>query len=114
MLSTLFPVVASLLRTDPPRWLSVTDIGIAVLLFGLCVVLWSRMGRRVDDHHRAVAQRITQVVLGLIPVLMAVFFLAGNRIRWSVLVPALAWRGWLLLYSLPYLVAGWDRHRLGS
>ena len=39
------------------------------------------------------------------PVLIAAYFVVGSRLNWTVLVIGLAWRIWLLLYSMPYLVA---------
>jgi hypothetical protein len=36
---------------------------------------------------------------------IVVFFLAGDHVRWDVLLPGLAWRGWLLMYSLPAALA---------
>ena len=41
----------------------------------------------------------------MIPVLLIGFFIAGDRIDWQVLIVGLAWRGWLLLYTLPYLIS---------
>ena len=45
------------------------------------------------------------MIFGIIPALLIVFFIAGDRIEWRVLVIGLAWRGWLLLYTLPYLIS---------
>lgn len=74
--STAFPVVASVLPSAPEhRWLGVADVGIAAAL------------------------------VGVVPALLVLFFVAGHRINWEVLVVGLAWRVGLLLYTLPYLVA---------
>ena len=81
------------------------DVALAVMLFGVTAVVVSRMRRSVGDRHRLNALRITQIALGAVPVLLAAYFVVGNRINWTVLVIGLAWRLWLFLYSLPSLVA---------
>jgi len=45
-------------------------------------------------------------VTGAVPLLLLViFFLAGPDVRWDILLVGLAWRGWLLMYSLPAMLA---------
>jgi len=105
-LSSLFPIVGSLfVASSPPGWLGIVDVALAVMLFTITTVVVSRMRRGVGDRHRLVALRITQIALGAVPVLIAAYFVVGNRINWAVLVIGLAWRIWLFLYSLPFLVA---------
>lgn len=41
----------------------------------------------------------------MIPIRLIGFFIAGDRIDWQVLIVGLAWRGWLLLYTLPSLIS---------
>ena len=63
-------------------------------------------GRRsVADPDRLLALRTSQAVLSAVPVLLAVYFVAGSHVNWTVLIIGLAWRVWLLIYSLPFLVA---------
>ena len=59
----------------------------------------------VTDRHRVAAFHTSQVVFATVPLLLAVFFIVGERVDWDVLVIGLAWRGWLLLYTLPFLIA---------
>jgi len=59
----------------------------------------------VADHHRLAALRITQAVVGAAPVLIALYFIAGSHLNWTVLIIGLAWRIWLLIYTLPFLLA---------
>ena len=75
------------------------------MLFLSCAVLTSRQKAGVSNDHRVRALHVAQSVALIIPVLLGVFFLAGNRIDWQVLVIGLAWRGWLLLYTLPSLIS---------
>jgi hypothetical protein len=74
-------------------------------LIGSTALLVVRARRAVTDAHRLMAGRATQGVIGVIPLLLAAYFLLGRRLDWTVLVIGLAWRGWLLLHSLPALAA---------
>ena len=106
VISTLFPVAASLRFGQPPlRWLGIADVACAALLVVVATVVASRTRRSVDDRDRLAAHRLAQMVIGIIPVLLALFFVAGQRIDWTVLVIGLAWRAWLLLYSLPFIIS---------
>jgi hypothetical protein len=111
-LSTLFPVAASLRVGQPPlRWLGIADVSVAALLVVLVMVVYARTRAAVRDRHRLAAHRVGQTVLGVVPVLLALFLVAGQRVDWTVLVIGLAWRGWLLLYSLPFIVAAFEETR---
>jgi hypothetical protein len=102
--STAFPVAASLLPAEAvSRAIGILDVVVALALvitgFYLVSVTAAPDDVRAD---RAVAwYRVT----GAVPlVLLVVFFLAGSHVRWDVLLPGLAWRGWLLMYSLPAML----------
>ena len=104
--SVVFPVVGGLfVTTPPPRWLGIVDVAIAAALVGTTAVVVTRVRRSVTEHDRLGAFRISQIVVGVVPVLIALFFLVGSRVNWTVLVLGLAWRTWLFLYSAPYLLA---------
>jgi hypothetical protein len=103
-LSTLFPIVASGMRTDRrPNWLGALDVAVALALAVSAMVLATRNRDMVTDADRVSAQRVSQRVLTAIPVLLAIFFIVGDRLDWTVLVIGLAWRGWLLVFTLPFL-----------
>jgi hypothetical protein len=105
-LSTAFPVVAGVLYTGrPPRWLGIADVAVAALLFIAAAALASRGRGAVTDAHRLAALRAAHRVAAIIPALLAAYFVSGPRVDWAVLVVGLAWRGWLLLYTLPVLAA---------
>lgn len=105
-LSTMFPVVAGVLNAlRPPRWLGIADVAVALVLFIAAATVATRARRAVVDSHRLVAFRISQSMIGVIPLLLVAYFIAGPRVNWTVLVVGLAWRGWLLLYTLPFLAA---------
>jgi len=106
VLSTAFPVAAGVLALSrPPRWMGIADVAVAALLFVAAAAVWTRGRSAVTDRHRLVALRASQGVIAVIPPLLAIYFVAGPRIDWTVLVIGLAWRGWLLLYTLPFLAA---------
>jgi hypothetical protein len=106
VLSSAFPVTAAVLNApQPPRWLGVADVVVAALLFGVAATLSVRARPAVTDYHRLAAFQAGQAVAGLIPLLLAVYFLVGQRVNWTVLVIGLGWRAWLLLYTLPALAA---------
>ena len=103
-LSTIFPIVASALRENQkPRWLGALDVAVALALAVSAMVLATRNRDVVTDADRVAALRATQRVSTAIPVLLAIFFIVGDRLDWTVLVIGLAWRGWLLVTSLPFL-----------
>jgi hypothetical protein len=105
-LSTAFPLTASLLGDNRrPPWLGTMDVAFAAILFVSAVLVAVRARTFVTDRHRVAAFHTSQVVFATVPLLLAVFFIAGERVDWDVLVIGLAWRGWLLLYTLPFLIA---------
>jgi hypothetical protein len=104
--STAFPVLAAALRMDrPPRWLGVAAGAVAAILSGAAATLATRARGAVADRHRLAAFRTSQHVVGVVPALLATYFVLGDRVDWTVLVVGLAWRGWLLHLSLPSLAA---------
>jgi len=104
--STAFPVVAGFRNTQTPsRWLGLADVGVAALLLAVVFTVASRVHTKVSNDDRLIAFRVSQALFSAIPVLLVVFFIAGDRIDWQVLIVGLAWRGWLLLYTLPYLIS---------
>jgi len=83
------------------------DVGLAFLLVGLTI----RIQVIARDTPDAVAQRVSYAIYrlaaNLLLVLLVSFFIFGERIKWSTLLPGLAWRAWLLLYILPAGVSCW-------
>jgi hypothetical protein len=75
------------------------------VLFSAAAVLATRARPVVVDRHRLSAFRASQAIAGLVPALLAVYFFLGPRVNWTVWVIGLAWRAWLLLYTLPALAA---------
>jgi hypothetical protein len=104
-LSSAFPIASALLGgSRRPVWLGTADVAIATCLFVSAVMVAARARTHVTDQHRIAAFNTSQIVFAAVPLLLAVFFVVGGRVDWTVLVIGLAWRGWLLLYTLPYLI----------
>lgn len=106
VLSTAFPVAASLLpATAVSRAMGLLDGAVALVLVvvGIYIVSVNPTTPEESVRHRVIAwYRVT----GAVPlVLLVIFFLAGSHVRWDILLVGLAWRGWLLMYSLPAMLA---------
>jgi hypothetical protein len=113
--SSLFPVIAGLLNaSDPPLILGIADIGFAAMLIGAAIVVDVRTRSVVDERHRAAAYSLTRKAAAGAPLLLVLFLLGRPRIDWNVLVPGLAWRGWLWVYALPGLIAALSAEPVAS
>jgi hypothetical protein len=83
------------------QWWGVADVSIAFVLAMLALVMVARAEGRVSAASREATYRAYRVLLHGIIVLLAVFFVAGERVTWINCLTGFAWRGWLLLYALP-------------
>ena len=103
VVSSLFPMVAAWLPPGPPRWLGIADVAVAALLAAAALTLASRDGGAVSEADIASGYRLVRVVAYVIPCLLVLFFAAGARVNWQVLVIGLAWRVFLLVMVAPHL-----------
>ena len=100
--STAFPVVAALSKADGlPRIVGVVDVILAFVLVIMAMVLYARTQGKVTSAARDAAYRAYRVLPHVMLGLLVVFFLVGDRIAWRIGLVGLAWRAWLLLYTLP-------------
>lgn len=109
IISTLFPIVSSLQPdiTTTPVWIGALDVLIALVLVALLVIATTKARDKIDDHVKGTSFHIYQF-LAVVPLfLWVIFFLFGDKIRWEILLPGLAWRAWALLYCIPSMVALW-------
>jgi len=74
---------------------------LAFILVGMAMILWARTQGKVTKDAEAAAYRGYRVLMHVIIVLLVVFFLFGDRVAWNVGLVGIAWRSWLLLYTLP-------------
>lgn len=103
VVSSLFPIVAAWLPPDLPRWLGIADVIVAALLAASALALAGRTRAMPTEAALAAGFRVVRSVAYVIPILLAVFFLAESRIRWQVLVIGISWRAFLLVMVSPYL-----------
>jgi hypothetical protein len=106
ILTTLFPVVASLLPVDQvPQWLGLLDVSVAAVFAVLGIWIESALGRAATESDRARAWWLIRGGSFVVLVLLAVFLIQPGVINWSVLIVGLAWRAWLLIWALPAVIA---------
>ena len=101
--STLFPVVAALSRdaASLPGIVGVMDGILAFALVFMAMLLYARTEGKVTREAHEAAYRAYRVLMHAILGLLIVFFLFGDRVVWHIALVGLAWRAWLLLYTLP-------------
>ena len=105
VISSAFPVAASLMpATAVSRAMGLLDVAVAFVLVATGIYVVSRkLPTTPENDRRAIAW---YKVTGTVPlVLLVVFFIAGSRVRWEILLTGLAWRVWLLMHSLPATLA---------
>jgi hypothetical protein len=102
-ISSIFPVVAGSLRNTEafPRLWGILDVAIAFVLVTLALIITALFDGAVNEEIRQASYRVYRVLINAILVILVVFFLAGDRIVWTVVLPGLAWRAWLLFYGFP-------------
>ena len=103
ILSSAFPVAASILPPGP-IWVGWLDVVLAFAVTALALFVFAISYRKVDDAARLASFHVYQILANVPIVLLAAFFLLGNRIDWSILLTGLAWRFWLVCYALPVAV----------
>lgn len=102
-ISTAFPIAAALSKNASalPRMIGITDGILAFILVTMTMVLHARTRGKVTREAEDAAYRAYRVLAHVTIVLLVVFFLFGDGIEWTILLVGLAWRTWLLLYTLP-------------
>ena len=106
-ISTAFPIVASIRTREAPVWVGVLDALLAFALVAVGALTSARWGRAVDGAVLEASARIYRAGASVFLVLLALFFVAGQRINWNILLPGLAWRAWLFAYVLPAGIVAW-------
>jgi hypothetical protein len=114
-ISTAFPIAASLWSREAPAWIGALDVVLAFALVAAGGFIVTRWGAPIDGGVLEASARIYRGGSTLLLVLLVLFFLAGQRINWNILLPGLAWRGWLFAYVLPAWLAAWGgRQEVGG
>jgi hypothetical protein len=102
-ISSAFPAVAAFVKDTEswPQWWGVLDVGIAFVLAALALAVIGLAQGKVDERAEGASYRAYRVLAHGILVALGAFFLLGDRIVWGNCLTGVAWRTWLLLYSLP-------------
>lgn len=102
-ISTVFPVVAGLSKNTAsfPKWWGKLDVGLAFVLAILALAIMAFAGGKADQQAADATYRAYRILIHGILAMVVVFFLFGDRITWIYCLTGIAWRAWLLLYSLP-------------
>jgi hypothetical protein len=105
IVSTAFPVAASLMPEDAvSHVMGVLDVTVAFVLVATGITIVARTPPAAPEIDRRAVGWYRHA--GSVPiVLLITFFLAGSHVRWDILLIGLAWRAWLLLYTLPAALA---------
>jgi len=103
LVSLAFPVVAGLSRNTAafPKWWGMLDVTLAFVLAVLALMMLGVTQGKVNKQAEDVSYRAYRILTHGIFLMLVVFFLVGDRIIWSNCLTGLAWRTWLLLYTLP-------------
>jgi hypothetical protein len=103
VVSSAFPAVAGLSKNTAafPKWWGRVDVSLAFVLAILAFVIMGLAQGKVNQRAVDASYRTYRILLHGIFVLLAVFFLAGDRIVWINCLTGFAWRAWLLAYCLP-------------
>jgi len=98
-------------RADLPSWGGPLDVLSAFTLVGTSVLIWRAAGDRVGlrelrDGHTVAATVPALVLVGI--------WWYREALDFNVLLPGLAWRTWLVLYTVPSALAWVLPRRLPS
>ena len=101
--SSVFPLVAGLSHNTAsfPKWWGFLDVCLAFVLAVLALAILAVTQGKVNKQAECVSYRAYRILTHGILLMLLVFFLAGDRIVWTNCLTGLAWRVWLLLYTLP-------------
>jgi hypothetical protein len=101
--SSVFPVVAGLSHNTAsfPKWWGTLDVSLAFVLALLALAILGVTQGKVNKQAEDMSYRAYRILTHGIFLMLVLFFLAGDRITWINCLTGLAWRTWLLLYTLP-------------
>jgi hypothetical protein len=69
----------------------------------------SRKPGDFEPHIVEAAFRAYRNLANVLLLLLVLFFVVGDAVQWGILLPGLAWRGWLLVLVLPSWIALWQK-----
>jgi hypothetical protein len=101
--SLVFPIAAGVAAGPGalPSWWGTADVLVAFLLAGVAILIDTAGRDRATSASRMASDRALRASIHTVLVVLIVFFLAGDRIKWAACLTGFAWRYWLLQYLLP-------------
>ena len=89
-------------RTDLPSWGGPLDAVIAFTLVATAFLIWRRAGDRAGLGEFRIGHGVAAIVPALV---LAAIWWYRDALDFNVLLPGLAWRTWLVLFTLPSALA---------
>jgi hypothetical protein len=112
LVSTILLCWAATWSTPVPRWAGLLDAGLALTLVVTAGVIRARCNPHAGVPENA-GEPAGFLLLATLPSLILVaLWLGRERLDLNILLPGLAWRLFLVMYTTRYIIA-W-RHRLRS
>jgi hypothetical protein len=81
------------------------DVAIAFILVILVFILQALARSRVNQQAEQASYRAYRILLHGVLLMLLLFFVAGDRIKWTQCLTGFTWRAWLLFYILPWWFA---------
>lgn len=106
LVSVALLLIASASRQRPPFWLGIVDVTLVLALVGTAALLRKATGGKTGIH---ALQWGYHVATNLPVILLLLLWVLRDRLLFNTLLPGLAWRVWLLLYTFPAALTAWSR-----
>jgi hypothetical protein len=108
LISTAFPVIGSIRGNETgDKWIGIADVTLAFLVVLAGIAIAFRKPAGFESRTVASALQVYRGAASVFLVLLVLFFVLGDLIHWSILLPGLAWRAWLFAWVLPSALALW-------
>jgi hypothetical protein len=104
IVSVALLLIASTARSNLPEWGGAVDVAIALALVATAAWIWTLAPRKRDAWALSVGHTAAATVPAL--VIAAVWFFR-SELDLNVLLPGLAWRTFIVLYSIPAALSVW-------
>jgi len=111
LLISLALLLTASTRADLPSWGGPLDVVIAFTLIGTSFLVWRRAGSRAGVGEFRIGHSVAALVPALV---LAALWWYREALDFNVLLPGLAWRTWLVLYTIPSALALVFRRRLAT
>jgi len=107
LISSIFPLVAGFVRdtSKVPKIWGQLDVAVAFLLCALMIAVLARANSLVTEQVERTTYSAYRSLIHVIFLMLVVFFVAGDRIKWIQCLTGFGWRAWILLYGLPQWMA---------